>query len=142
MSEQTCIAIPNSMDGLATLAKKAQAFLESCQAPPRAAYATELTLEEMVTNIIKYGYDDTLKHEILVRMAADKDFLTLVVEDDGHEFDPTAAPDPDTTKPLSERKIGGLGIHLVRSMVENMTYRREGGRNFLQVRIPLVEAAQ
>lgn len=142
MSEQITIAIPNSMDGVTTLAKKAQAFVEHHQIPPRATYATELTLEEMVTNVIKYGYDDKLKHEILVRMAVNKDTLALTIEDDGHEFDPTAAPDPDTTQPLSERKIGGLGIHLVRSMVQSMTYRRENGRNFLDILIPLAEAAE
>ena len=61
--------------------------------------------------------------------------LLLVLEDDGHEFDPLKAPEPDLDLPVEERVPGGLGIHLIHKLVEQMEYRRCGGRNRLTVKI-------
>ena len=127
--------IPNDAQALAALAERVGAFLESRDVAPATAYATSLALEEMATNIIKYGYDDSGRHEIHVRLAAGPDGVRLLLEDDGHPFDPLAAPAPNTDLPLSERGIGGLGIHLVRKTVREMTYARVGGRNRLEIRV-------
>jgi anti-anti-sigma factor len=57
--------------------------------------------------------------------------VVLTVSDDGVPFDPLAVPSPDTSRPLEERTVGGLGIHLVRHLVDQMTYERRGDRNVL-----------
>ena len=90
-----------------------------------------LALEEVVTNVISYAYSDDAEHEILLRATRRGDQLEVEVEDDGREFDPLAVPPPDLAKPLEEREIGGLGIHLVRSAMDAVKYRRAGNRNVL-----------
>jgi anti-sigma regulatory factor (Ser/Thr protein kinase) len=86
-------------------------------------------LEELVTNCIKYGYDDSAQHVIQVSVQLSESGMILVVEDDGHPFNPLEQAGPDTTLPMEKRPIGGLGIHMLRKMSDRMVYAREGGRN-------------
>jgi anti-sigma regulatory factor (Ser/Thr protein kinase) len=125
----------NRPDDLSRVTEEAVRFIEARGVGQRAVYLANLTIEEMGTNIIKYGYDDTAVHEILLRLEIHPDTLLLVLEDDGHEFNPLKAPQPDLDLPVEERVPGGLGIHLIRKLVEQMDYTRCGGRNRLTVRI-------
>lgn len=135
MSDALTLTIKNDIHELGPLSEQIQVFLEPLELPPRAAYVVDLALEEMVTNIIKYGYDDEDVHDIGVRVEVLEREILITLEDDGHEFDPLQAPEPEKPDSIHERKIGGLGIHLVRNMAAGMTYRREDGRNILQVRV-------
>jgi serine/threonine-protein kinase RsbW len=137
MAADFSITVSNDYESLKKLCEAASEFLERSEAPFAASYATDLVLEEMVSNIIKYGYDDSRKHEIKISMEIKNGDLLVKLEDDGLPFDPTLAPVPDTDLPINERKIGGLGIHLVRNTSKNMAYRRENERNILEVTIPL-----
>jgi len=96
--------------------------------------AINLVLDEMVANIIENAYDDQGEHEIHVSLARHGDTLTIRIEDDGRPFDPVQAPAPDLDLPLEERPIGGLGIHIVRSVMDAVDYRRQDGRNILTMR--------
>jgi serine/threonine-protein kinase RsbW len=125
----------NRLDDLNRVTEEAVRFIEERGVDGRAVYVANLTIEEMGTNILKYGYDDTAVHEILLRLEIHPDALLLVLEDDGHEFNPVNAPEPDLNRSAEGRVPGGLGIHLVRKMVEQMDYMRCGGRNRLTVRI-------
>jgi serine/threonine-protein kinase RsbW len=69
-----------------------------------------------------------------VRLSAEPGEIKAEVEDDGEPFNPLEAPEPDTEKSLEERTIGGLGIHLVRKLMDRLEYKREGERNLLTVR--------
>jgi anti-sigma regulatory factor (Ser/Thr protein kinase) len=60
--------------------------------------------------------------------------VTVTVEDDGVPFNPLEATEPDLDRPLEERSIGGLGIHLVKNLMDDVEYRREAGRNYLVMR--------
>ena len=93
----------------------------------------KLVLEELVTNVISYAHDDDADHEICVRVSIAQDQIRVEVEDDGRPFDPMGAPPLDTTAPLDQRRIGGAGIHLVRSFADDVHYRRRGGRNNVAV---------
>jgi anti-sigma regulatory factor (Ser/Thr protein kinase) len=93
-----------------------------------------LALEEILTNIISYGYTDNREHEIKVRLSAQPGEVSVEIEDDGQPFNPLEAPEPDTTKPLEERMIGGLGIHLVRKLMDGVAYKREKERNHLTIK--------
>jgi serine/threonine-protein kinase RsbW len=73
-----------------------------------------LALEEILTNVICYGYADDREHEIRVRLRAQSGEVRIEVEDDGQPFNPLEAPEFDITKLLEETTIGGRGIHLVR----------------------------
>lgn len=135
MSDKLSLTIQNDVLELPRLFEVVESFMEEHALSPGCRYATLLALEEMITNIIKYGYDDQCAHDIAVELRAQGGSLHLRLEDDGHDFDPIAAPDPEKNKPLHEMKIGGLGIHLVRNMVDEITYHREFGRNVLDIRI-------
>ncbi len=135
--KQLRITLANSLAELPRFNATVQAFLESHATPPAGIFAAHLVIEEMVTNIIKYGYDDSLSHEMTVTLTRDPGQLTIRIEDDGHEFNPLTAPPPDTSPQLEKRKIGGLGIHLVRNTVNAIEYHRLANRNILEMTIRL-----
>jgi sigma-B regulation protein RsbU (phosphoserine phosphatase) len=90
-----------------------------------------LAMEEILINIISHGYTDEQEHEITVRLSEQAGSVRIDVEDDGRPFNPLEAPRADTTKPLEARTIGGLGIHLVRNLMDGLEYTRRDGRNRL-----------
>ena len=125
----------NRFEDLSRVTEAAVRFIEERGVGDQAAYTANLAIEEMTTNILKYGYDDKADHEILLRLEILPGALQLVLEDDGHEFNPLQAPEPDLDIPTEQRIPGGLGIHLIRKMAEQMNYERCDGRNRLTVRI-------
>jgi len=112
-----------------------RAFLERHDMYDRPAYAAQLVLEEAITNIVRYAFDDERGHMIAIEAAVVPDALMLVFEDDGRPFDPCNAPEPPQQRSLDEAVEGGIGIHLMRKMSQSMRYRRSAGRNRLEVRI-------
>ena len=135
MPEEFRLAIDNELLEISRLCAECEEFLERRGVAPAAIYAANLVLEEMITNIVKYGYDDMARHKIQTALRVDGGMVTIVLEDDGHAFDPLAAPPPDVRQPLENRPIGGLGIHLARKMAESMEYRRAQDRNILTINI-------
>ena len=90
-----------------------------------------LALEELVINIMDYGFESG-DHEIDITIISEDYRLTIEIADSGKPFDPlNEAPVPDVNAPMAERPIGGLGVYLVRNMMDDMQYRREGDRNYL-----------
>ena len=91
-----------------------------------------LALEEIVTNIIYYGYDRDKEYDITIRFTHESQALRIQIKDQAPEFNPLAVEQPDDLdKPLEERKIGGLGIHLVKKFVDNISYRRNNNKNIV-----------
>lgn len=123
--------LKNRLAELETLRACLEQFAETHELPPRAAFETNLALDELVTNIISYSYDDELEHEIRIDMALADGVLTLRVQDDGQPFNPLEAAPPDLDSPAEDRPIGGLGIHLVRKVMDEVRYQRDGGANVL-----------
>lgn len=97
-------------------------------------FAINVSLEELLANTMAYGYRDDHEHEILVHIWRDDADLVVDIADDARPFDPTVIAPPDLTAPLNERPIGGLGIHLVRSMMDHMEYRHDGQQNRVRLR--------
>jgi anti-sigma regulatory factor (Ser/Thr protein kinase) len=112
----------------------AERFGEEHQLAAEVVMSIHLVLDEVVANIIAHGYDDTAEHQIRVTLGLDDSVLAIRVEDDGRPFDPLAAPAPNLDLPLEERPVGGLGIHIVRSVMDAVEYHRDGGRNILIMR--------
>ena len=102
-------------------------------------YATphqaETALEEMLTNIVKYGYDTPGHHEARVNLSVTDQALVLTLEDWGHEFDPLKHEVKAIPEEIAERQIGGMGIHLTRSMTDRMEYRRVNDCNLLTIQV-------
>lgn len=93
------------------------------------AAALELALDELLTNQINYGFRDGLAHEILVEVGVDGNRLSVEIRDDGIPFDPLSVSRPDLEAGLDERQLGGLGMHFVRTLVDDVSYRRRSGWN-------------
>jgi anti-sigma regulatory factor (Ser/Thr protein kinase) len=95
----------------------------------------QVALEEVALNVITHGYGEggTVK-EFSVTLGADADFVTAIIEDEASAFDPTRRAEADVSLPPEQRPIGGLGVHLVRNLVESMHYERRGGCNVLTLR--------
>jgi len=126
---------PNSLAELGRVTEEAVRFIEANGIQREAVYAANLAIEEMGTNILKFGYDDSAAHEIVLRIEILANRLLVVLEDDGHEFNPLNAPAPDVNLPAEQRQPGGLGIYLVRKLAEDMRYERGAGRNRLTIAI-------
>jgi len=93
-----------------------------------------IALDEILTNITDYAYTDDAEHEIHIRFEALDNVLEAVIEDGGAPFNPLAIPAPDVSAPLHERRVGGVGIHFVRNLMDEATYERAGERNRLVLR--------
>ncbi|MEW6354870.1 MAG: ATP-binding protein [Planctomycetota bacterium] len=135
MTDELHLTIRNNFAEMERVTRAVLAVIERQALSPKAAYAVELAVEEIITNVMKYAYNDTAPHDIDIRIRFESTHVHLHFEDDGREFDPVAAPEPDTTKPIEERKIGGMGIHLVRAVASFINYRRANGRNILELSI-------
>ncbi|HOU32674.1 MAG TPA: ATP-binding protein [Synergistaceae bacterium] len=101
---------------------------------PRREAHLDLAVEEIVVNICSYAYEIP-PGEITVRVEETEDSLGVEFIDNGVPFDPLAAEEPDVTRPLADRDQGGLGILLVRRVMDEVHYRREGGRNCLRIAV-------
>jgi serine/threonine-protein kinase RsbW len=124
------LSLRNDSGELLRIHPQVRRFLEEESATAKAAYAVELALEEIVTNIIRHGLLGDAAREIAVELTADRDDLILRFADDGVAFDPRE----HEVEPPGLRS-GGFGIGLVREFSRRMDYRREAGRNHLEVRI-------
>ena len=111
-------------------------FLGQHPSNPQALYHAQLAVEEIGTNIIKYGYDDQLNHRITLRVECLAECFRLRILDDGHPFDVRQVPEPDAEQGLDERKPGGWGTSLVRRLAHRIDYERRDGINVLTIEIP------
>jgi len=91
----------------------------------------KVALDEVLTNILAYAYEDDEIHEIRIRLSLDQEVIEVEVEDDGRPFDPTALAPPDLSASLRDRSVGGLGMHFVRNLMSEVTYARTGDHNRL-----------
>lgn len=102
--------------------------------PPDFLFRMNLVLEEMTLNVMTHGRAAGAS-ELEVVVACEADTVTIEISDDGPLFDPLQdAPVPDTDAALDDRPVGGLGVHLVREMMDEVSYRYEDGRNRLRMR--------
>jgi anti-sigma regulatory factor (Ser/Thr protein kinase) len=120
------LTIQNDVSELASLHQVVVDFCQKHELQDDIAFAMDLCIEELVTNVIKYA---DAKNTIQIDLDLKEGQLILEIRDDGRPFDPTKLPEPDLNVPLEERRVGGLGIHLVRNYMNSMEYRREANQN-------------
>lgn len=123
------LRLPNDLAQLDPLIAQIETFVEEAGIAPTPAYRLQLAVDEFFNNAVDYGYPDGRAGEIAIRARRAGDRLELVFSDDGDPFDPFAAPAPDLGGSVEERRVGGLGVHLVRNLCDSFTYAREDGRN-------------
>ena len=121
----------NDMPEIERLAKEVTRFANQHGVPPEIAGDLNLALEEVLANVIMHAYPQGGAHEIRVDVTAGRDGVAAEVVDDGVDFDPLQRLEPNVALPLAQRPVGGLGIFLVRRVMDELHYSRESGRNRL-----------
>lgn len=132
--ERLDLRIANDLGALARVAERVDAFCMAHGVPRDCAFKLNVALEELLTNTISYGYDDARPHAIAIAIAREGDILRADISDDARAFDPRQAAPPDLETPLAERRIGGLGVHLVRTLMDEVAYAYRDGRNCVTLR--------
>ena len=126
--------LKNRLSELDTLCQKLEGFGESIGLSPKFIFEANLALDELFTNIISYGFSDSKIHHITVTISHQDNVLLLSIEDDGIPFNPTEVEEPDLGCTIEECKIGGLGIHLAKNLMDEVCYQRCKDKNILTLR--------
>ncbi len=134
MAPRLHLQLPNDFGEIPRANEAATAWLEEHAVPMAATYLANLAIEELVTNCIKYSYPDAGRHLIDIELSLPPGELIITVTDDGAAFDPVRQTAPDTTLPIEERPIGGLGLHLLRQMADDFSYARIDDHNRVTLR--------
>ena len=133
MSPMTTITLPARIDSLPRGLALVVACVTAAGFPPRRALEIELAVEEALANICLYAYPDS-SGEVEVRCTQDETrHLLIELIDSGIPFNMLARPAPDCTLDAAQRPLGGLGIPLIRALMDDATYHREGTRNILRL---------
>ena len=127
--------LKNELEEIRLLAEAIELWGEENGIPGKTLFQLNLALDELLTNTITYGYPEGGEHEIMLRLIPEGEKELLIeIRDDGLAFNPLEVKAPDLKQDIEERPIGGLGIHLVRQMLNELEYRRENGQNILLMR--------
>jgi anti-sigma regulatory factor (Ser/Thr protein kinase) len=127
------ILINNNLSEIERLSKAVAEFGKKNNLSSEVIYDVRLALEEVVSNIINYGFEDNYEHQISIEMNLQGETLTMKIKDDGKPFNPLEVKSTNLEKPFDEREIGGMGIYIVRKLMDNILYKREEGNNVLQL---------
>lgn len=125
------IEIKNDMQELNRLTEIIELFCKKNKLNLRFTFQLNLIFEEIITNIVSYGYSDEVEHKIQIELDVLNNYLFCSIIDDGSAFDPLIVDKPKLDEGVEERKIGGLGIHFVKTMIDDISYERIEGKNTL-----------
>jgi serine/threonine-protein kinase RsbW len=120
---------------LETVNAEIEAFCERNEVPAGKLFSIQLIVEELVTNIIKYGQNETNGEIIEIIIKAETDRISLTLSDNASAFNPLEEELPDTGLSAEERNVGGLGLFLVRKKVKSLSYENKNGFNILKAEI-------
>ena len=125
------LALKNDIEEINRLHSFIEEVGEAFALPMKTVMNLNLVLEEAVTNLIMYAYPKE-EHEYIHLTAKEQEGkLIFILTDSGKAFDPTQAPDADITLSADDRQIGGLGIFLIRKIMNEVKYERIDGKNVL-----------
>lgn len=127
------ISLPPERGRFDSVVSKIEDYARQHLVPESDIFKLVLTLDELVTNIINYGGLAPDSPPIEIHVSCKPEHITVRLEDSGDEFNPLTAPEPELETPLEKRKkrIGGMGIHIVKTCMEELRYSREDGKNIL-----------
>lgn len=126
--------IENQVEELTSLAEKIEEMAEEWELSQALAMNINLVVEEAVSNVIFYAFDDSNKHEIIISVTLNNNLLTIEITDSGKPFNPLLQQQPDIDLPAEERPVGGLGIFLISQIMDEMNYARQKDQNILTLK--------
>ena len=139
MQYQRHITLPNDVQATTELGMFVDEVCENVGFDMSTTFKLNLAIEEAVVNVMSYAYPAGTKGDVDIDAEADDEQLKFVISDSGTPFDPTQKGEVDTTLSAEERGIGGLGIHLIRQIMDTINYERVDGKNVLTLRKKLTK---
>ncbi len=136
MTTLLTLVLPAKLEHLGTFIAAVTEAAEAKGAGVKKVYDIELALEEALVNIINYAYPEATGN-IELTCKYDAESLLVEIVDTGTPFDVLSLPAPDTALGIEERGIGGLGIHFMKKLMDEVAYRREGDKNVLEMKVRL-----
>lgn len=133
------LVLPNDIETIPQLNEFIDSVAEEVGLEMSLTMSLNLALEEAVVNVMEYAYPEGQKGNVEIEVTADQQWMTFVITDTGIAFDPTMKEDADTTLSAEERPIGGLGIFLVRQLMDVIDYKRQDNKNVLTLQKKLGE---
>jgi sigma-B regulation protein RsbU (phosphoserine phosphatase) len=127
------LTLPNDINTIPQLNEFIDTLCEELEIDMATVMSLNLAMEEAVVNVMDYAYPEGTTGEVSIEAVADDTRLYFIISDSGKPFDPTAKADVDTTLSAEERPIGGLGIHLIRQIMDDVSYERKDEKNFLKL---------
>lgn len=135
MNCQDSKRMPAALENIHEVMSFVTSFAVTMELPPDRIMALEMSVEEALVNIVKYAYPETAGYfEVSCRLTSDNKII-VEISDEGIPFDVLAKADPDVTLGVEERQIGGLGIYLMKKLMNEVRYRREDGKNILTLTV-------
>ena len=128
---QNSLTLPNDVQTIPQLAEFVDTVSEAVGLDMGTTMQMNLAMEEAVVNVMNYAYPADVKGTVDIEAKAGDGWLQFIISDSGTAFDPTAKGEVDTTLSAEERGIGGLGIHLIRQIMDSIEYERKDDRNVL-----------
>ena len=126
------LVLKNNINELNNLINGLEKVLEKWNIPLKTLLNINLVLEEIITNIVFYAYDDEKEHIIVIKFWKEGSNINIKIVDDGKEFNILKVPELDTKNiSLEERDIGGLGIYFIRKLMDKVEYQRKNKKNIL-----------
>ena len=134
MENKRSLILPNDIETIPQLNEFIDSVAEEMALDMSLTMSLNLAMEEAVVNVMDYAYPEGQQGNVEIEAMTDGEWLTFVISDSGVPFDPTTKEDADTTLSAEERPIGGLGIFLVRQLMDVIQYQRDGDKNVLTLR--------
>jgi anti-anti-sigma factor len=129
MTRAVDVRMRNDVSDIGIVRDSLDRLARECGIPVRALTELQVALDEVVSNVIKHSWEGSAPHEFHVRITVGRDRVDLEIVDDGREFDPTAAASPNPALKGQRARRGGLGITMIKKLVDHFTYERLDGRN-------------
>ncbi len=126
--------LKNELDEIPALTDAVESFAAANGIAQDTVFKVNLSLDELLTNTITYGFGKGEAHEITVKLAVEDKTLVIEIREDAIPFNPLDKPEPDISQNIDDRPIGGLGIHIVRKMMDEVAYHREAAYNVLKMK--------
>ena len=128
------LTLPNNIEQIPKLSEFIDSICEKFCIDMDTTMSLNLALEEAVVNVMSYAYPEGTIGDVDIEVVKGPQYLDFIISDSGKPFDPTTKEDPDTNLSVEERPIGGLGIHIIRQIMDSVHYERKENRNYLTLR--------